>query len=152
MLPRRPPFRGTGAPAGRAACPLPAPHSGVQATCRDWRPCHHPAHGPQRSGQRNRALPPLACLPQASSRSPVPVSGSSWGDRGGGPSWLVMRQIQQTAAADGELQTLDPPLITCQPARPSATPKSRNKRPFLIIFNKELFITSFVGAINMPGV
>lgn len=62
-----------------------------------------------------------------------------------------MRQIRQAAAADGELQTLDPPLITCQPARPSATPKAWNKSPSLIIFNKELFITGFVGAINMPG-
>lgn len=123
---------------------------------RSWRPCHHPANSPQRSGQWSRVLPsppaPPACLPSASSRSPVPVSGSGWGDRGSGPSWLVMRQIQQAVVADGELQTLDPPLITCQPSRPSTMPTSWNKRPFLIIFNKELFITGFVGAINMPGV
>lgn len=51
-----------------------------------------------------------------------------------GASRLVMRQIYQTAATEGVLETLDPTLITCQPARPDATQKLWNKRAISYYF------------------
>lgn len=51
-----------------------------------------------------------------------------------GPSRLVTRQTQQTAAAEGILKTLDPTLITCQAARPDAAQKLWNKRAISYYF------------------
>lgn len=67
MLPRGPPSRGTGAPAARAACLLPAPTSVVQGTYRDWGLCHHPANSLR--GQANGT----SSAPRHVSHQPPPI-------------------------------------------------------------------------------
>lgn len=84
MLPRRPPFRGTGAPAGRAACPYLLPTLGFR------RPAGTGDHViTQHTVLRGQANGTELCLPWHVSHKPPPV-----------PLSLCQGQAGETEAVD----------------------------------------------------
>lgn len=131
-----------------------APIQGRRCTFQDGRPPPQPLplgpegrRGPETAsppqpallrGQsgRTQLLPPPGVCPLNVLPLPGPLclgrrAGETEAARARRP---VTRQIHQTAAAEGALKTLDPTLITCQPARPDAAQKLWNKRAISYYF------------------
>lgn len=130
---RGPSFRNVGTPAGMATCLLPPSCPGAQGACRD-RKLSPPSKQSSELRPVGQSLCfPRAGLPYASSRSPV-SEGQAGKTEAAGPGQLVMRLIHRTATAEGVLKTLDPTLITCQPARPNRAQKLWNKRAISYYF------------------
>lgn len=135
-----PPEEVGGAPRGAHLlgwmAPTPTPAPGSRRAGRDGGPRRHPASNPRARASRTEPPPPpgdgplsvllLPCLLRLRERAGETEAA--------GASWLVMRQIQQTAATEGVLKTLDPTLITCQPAQPDAAQKLWNKRAISYYF------------------
>lgn len=132
MLPKGPSLGDAGTPSGMAVClvfpPFLSPGTGDLVASKQ--------SSEIRTGEQSLCLQ----LGQvAHKHPPTPLSPVSWRRRAGeteaaGTSQLVMRQIHQTAIAEGVLKMLDPTLITCQPVRPNAAQKLRNKRAISYYF------------------